>query len=102
IIPTEPPTPKKPAPPMEEKSAPRGQRPRKLTNKEKLELETLPKRIEELETEEHELYQTMSDPGFYKQDPVTVTGATGRLEALKNELSQAYQRWEELENIEKI
>jgi ATP-binding cassette subfamily F protein uup len=72
---------------------------RKLTNKEKAELETLPRRIEELEAEQEQLYQTMADPEFYKQDGKTITAARARLETLKHELTQCYQRWEELESI---
>ncbi len=72
---------------------------RKLTNKEKYELEALPHRIEELEAEQEHLYQTMADPGFYKQDGKTIAAARARLETLKHELTQCYQRWEELESI---
>lgn len=95
-------TPKTPASVTGEKSSQRRPRPRKLTNREKMELETLPQRIEELEIEQHELYNTMSDPGFYKQDSRAAAGAAERLQIIKDELSRAYQRWEELESIEKI
>lgn len=102
--PTAPSAAKLPASEPGEKSPQRRQRPRKLTNKEKLELETLPQRIEELEAEQQELYNTMSDPGFYKQDGPSspAVRAAERLQTLKDELSRAYHRWEELENIEKI
>ncbi len=98
------PTPKIPASETEEKPLQRRQRLRKLTNKEKLELDTLPQRIEELEAEQQELYNTMSDPKFYKQDGrlSAASRAAERLQILKDELSWAYLRWEELENIEKI
>jgi ATP-binding cassette subfamily F protein uup len=76
------------------------QRTRKLTNKEKHELETLPRHIETLETEQEQLYKTMAEPEFYKQDAQTISEANARLESLKNELSRSYQRWEELENLE--
>jgi len=97
-------TPKTPPPETGEKTPQRRQRPRKLTNKEKQELETLPRRIEELETEQQELYNTMSDPGFYKQDGRSSPSARAaeRLQTIKNELSRAYHRWEELESSEKI
>jgi ATP-binding cassette subfamily F protein uup len=74
-------------------------RPRKLTNKEKEELETLPRRIEELEAEQKELYQRMADPDFYKQEGEKIVQANQRLEKLKQELAAAYQRWEELEDL---
>jgi ATP-binding cassette subfamily F protein uup len=94
--------PKTQAPENDEKTPQRRSRPRKLTNKEKLELETLPHRIEELEAEEHALYNTMSDPGFYKQEGRAAADAAERLQNIKNILSRAYHRWEELESIEKI
>jgi ATP-binding cassette subfamily F protein uup len=101
---TAPSAPKTPLPETAEKNPQRRQRPRKLTNKEKQELETLPRRIEELETEQQELYDAMSDPGFYKQDGPSSPSARAaeRLQTIKNELSRAYHRWEELESIEKI
>ncbi len=98
----------RPKPPVEpkEKTQPKREKipkpqgsARKLTNKEKYELEALPHRIEELEAEQEHLYQTMADPGFYKQDGKTIAAARARLETLKHELTQCYQRWEELESI---
>ena len=77
-------------------------RSRKLTNKEKHELETLPHRIEELEVEQEDLYNTMAGPDFYKQDGPAIAEAKERLETLKNELAAAYLRWEELEEIKDI
>ncbi|MFV8833950.1 ATP-binding cassette domain-containing protein [Aquisalimonas sp.] len=70
---------------------------RKLSYKEKLELEALPGRIEALETEQSELSKQLSDPTFYQQDPDTVNATTQRLQTLEQELEQAYNRWEELE-----
>jgi ATP-binding cassette subfamily F protein uup len=75
-------------------------RPRKLTNKEKEELKTLPRRIEELEAEQQELYQRMAQPDFYKQEGEKIVQANQRLEKLKQELAAAYQRWEELEELQ--
>ncbi len=75
-------------------------RPRKLTNKEKEELETLPQRIEELEAEQEELYQRMSDPDFYKQQGEKIVVVNQRLKELKQELAAAYRRWEELEELQ--
>jgi ATP-binding cassette subfamily F protein uup len=75
-------------------------RPRKLTNKENEELKILPQRIEELETEQQELYQRIADPGFYKQEGEKIVQANQRLEKLKQELAAAYQRWEELEDLQ--
>ncbi|MFC2146526.1 ATP-binding cassette domain-containing protein [Acidobacteriota bacterium] len=75
-------------------------RPRKLTNKEKEELKMLPRRIEELEAEQEESYHRMADPDFYKQEGEKIVQANQRLEKLKQELAAAYQRWEELDEIQ--
>lgn len=71
---------------------------RKLSYKDKLELDALPGRIEALETEQAELSQQLSDPTLYQQDPDGVNDATQRLQALEQELEQAYARWQELED----
>ena len=72
-------------------------RPRKLTYKEQRELETLPARIEALETEQGRLYHDMADPTLYQQGGDEVVKATARLAELERELANAYARWEELE-----
>jgi ATP-binding cassette subfamily F protein uup len=71
---------------------------RKLSYNEKRELEELPKLIEMLEAEQHQLTVKMEDPAFYKQDGAVITQAVNRLEELQEELSRAYQRWAELES----
>lgn len=101
-LPTEPPPPPPPGPREKPRTKTGEQRPRKLTNKEKNELETLPRRIEALEAEQDELYKVMADPGFYKQEKHAAAAANARLETLKQELAAAYLRWEELEEIKGI
>ncbi|HEX5809962.1 MAG TPA: ATP-binding cassette domain-containing protein, partial [Anaerolineales bacterium] len=70
---------------------------RKLSYNEKRELEELPKKIELLEAEQHELNQKMEDPAFYQKEAGVITSAVSRLEELQKELSQLYHRWGELE-----
>ena len=70
---------------------------RKLTNKERAELEALPKRIEQLETEQAELTARLGDAEFFKKGGAEVTRATARLEEIEKELAAAYARWGELE-----
>ena len=77
---------------------------RKLTYKEqraleaqKQELADLPQRIEALEAEQHRLSSAMADPAFYQQENAEITRAVNRLKELEQELSQAYARWETLE-----
>ncbi|MFM7315587.1 MAG: hypothetical protein ACKO5E_01450 [bacterium] len=43
------------------------------------------------------LEQTMADPAFYKQDKAVIAARNNEMEKFRNELNQAYARWEELE-----
>ena len=85
-----------PAPPS---SRPQADRPRKLSHKERKELEALPGRIEELEAARAELHDAMADPAFYRQDGGAIAEAKARLEAIEAELAIAYERWEALESL---
>jgi ATP-binding cassette subfamily F protein uup len=76
------------------------ERPRKLSFKEKRELEELPKQIEALETEQTDLHEKLADPALYQQgDGTMISGLQQRLQQLEPELESAYRRWEELEQI---
>uniref|UniRef100_UPI0040493D28 ATP-binding cassette domain-containing protein n=1 Tax=Cephaloticoccus sp. TaxID=1985742 RepID=UPI0040493D28 len=70
---------------------------RKLTNKEKRELETLPAKIEALENEQAELGLKLSDPDFYKNESAQFAVVKRRLDAIESEHATAFARWEELE-----
>ena len=74
-------------------------KPRKITQKELRELEALPKRIEELETEQVGLAAKLADPGFYQSEPGSAPVVKQRLEAIEHEISTAFARWEELEAV---
>jgi ATP-binding cassette subfamily F protein uup len=74
-----------------------GSRPRKLSYKDQRELDGLPARIESLEQEQSELQAVTSDPGFYRQEPDTITATLARLDSVAAELEACYTRWEELE-----
>lgn len=71
---------------------------RKLSYKEKRELESLPERIEQLELEIAQIHETMADPGFYQNPGDQIAKTTQQLESLQSELSNAFERWEELES----
>ena len=71
---------------------------RKLSYKDKRELEELPKKIEALESEQHELNTKMESPEFYAQDSAIINQAVDRLQELHDELSRLYHRWDELES----
>jgi ATP-binding cassette subfamily F protein uup len=70
---------------------------RKLSNKERAELDALPKVIEKLENEQANLSTKLQDPLFFKKSPVEVTHATERLHEIEAELAKAFARWAELE-----
>jgi len=72
---------------------------RKLTNKEREELKSLPHRIEQLEAELESLQQSMADPAFYQQSKDAIAAATARAEAIPRELENCFERWEELERL---
>ena len=73
--------------------------PRKLTFKEARELETLPQKIEAMEAEQQEIYNSMADPSFYRQESALIIQAKARIEELEQSLAIAYERWEKLEAI---
>ena len=77
----------------------RAERPRKLSYKEKQELEALPGQIEELEAARQALHQAMADPAFYRKDGAEIAETKAELEALERELATAYTRWEALEEM---
>jgi ATP-binding cassette subfamily F protein uup len=72
---------------------------RKLTNKEREELASLPRRIEQLEAELEKIQQTMADPAFYQQSRDAIAAKTARAEAIPHELEKCFERWEELEGL---
>jgi ATP-binding cassette subfamily F protein uup len=78
----------------------KNQKSRKLSNKERAELEHLPKLIEQLEAEQEELHQAMADPAFYQKTKEEIAAATARAEEIPNLLEEAFERWEKLENNE--
>jgi len=71
---------------------------KKLTFKEKRELEELMPNIEKLEEEQEKLVALFSDAEFYK-DTEDVTTAKSRLSFLKNEIEGLYERWDYLDNL---
>ena len=71
----------------------------KLSYKLKLELEALPGRIEQLETELEAINTEIAAPDFYKQDHETTQARLDRLRALEDELEESMDRWAELEQL---
>ena len=74
-------------------------KPRKLSFKENKELEELPQIIEKLEQEQKEIFTTLSDAGYYKKDPKEIESTQARSEQIEKEISNAYERWNYLEQL---
>ena len=68
----------------------------KLSYKDQYELDTLPQKIESLETEQTEIQNKIAEPDFYQQDKKDVDKVLARLGELEKELEVTYARWEEL------
>jgi ATP-binding cassette subfamily F protein uup len=66
----------------------------KLNGKERQELEGLPLRIEELETEQADIGIAMSNPDLYKNEPELAASMQARLSEITADLDQKLQRWE--------
>lgn len=76
-----------------------GPKPRKLTNRERQELETLPAKIESLEEEQATLTAKLADPTFYASHAAELPAIKAQLEKLEAESARAFARWEELEDL---
>ena len=72
--------------------------PKKLTYKDKRELESLPVLIEKLESRQAEIETEMAADGFYQQDHSVTQVILEQLASTQSELAAAYTRWEELEH----
>ncbi len=71
--------------------------PRKLGFNEQRELGGLPSVIESLESEERELNARVTGPDFYKEAADEIRSALARVDGLQSKLSDAYARWDELD-----
>ncbi|MFO8024857.1 ATP-binding cassette domain-containing protein [Thiohalophilus sp.] len=70
---------------------------RKLGYREQQELQALPGNIEQLEQEQQQLQEEISDPAFYQQERDTIATILQRLDQINAELEVCFRRWEELE-----
>jgi ATP-binding cassette subfamily F protein uup len=89
-------------PKAEKKQAPKApagpQEKKKLSFKERKELDSLPKLLEEKERRKEDIFAALADPSLYKESGDRVNSLRLELESLENELHVRYQRWEELES----
>ena len=72
---------------------------RKLTAKERRELEELPARIEAYEAEQGRLGAKLADPVFYQRERSAAAEVKARLDELARQHAAAFARWEELEAV---
>jgi ATP-binding cassette subfamily F protein uup len=70
---------------------------RKLSFKEKHALETLPKRIAQLNTEAGDINALLEDPTLYERDRPSFERASARLGDLQRQIAAAEEQWLELE-----
>jgi ATP-binding cassette subfamily F protein uup len=91
------PTPPPPAPAAPPAEA--GPAARKATNKERMERDALPKKIEALEAELKQLEAAVAAPDFYKKPAGDISATMARLAAVPDELLTAYARWDELSGL---
>lgn len=70
---------------------------KKLSYREKQELDALPEVIERLEGRQSELQQQAADPTFYRRSQAEIAAALKELEEVGARLDEAYARWESLE-----
>jgi len=79
------------------KTAPAKKPAKKLSYNLQRELDQLPQKISDLETNIEELTQKMAQPEFYQQNTSTVAEVGNQLKSLQEELEVCFTRWEELE-----
>ena len=72
---------------------------RKLSFKERQELDSLPAAIEQFEADIQTLHRDMADPEFYQQPGPRIAQEQARLKQLEEKLAAAFERWVELEGV---
>ncbi|MCG9746332.1 ABC transporter ATP-binding protein [Shewanella sp. Isolate8] len=72
---------------------------KKLSYKLQRELDALPAKMEQLETEIESLQAVINEPDFYTQAQDLVSSRLNELAALEQELEVCFERWEELEAL---
>lgn len=82
------------------KTAPVKAKPKKLSYKLQRELEALPMRLEELETQIETLQEEVNAPSFFSKSVEQTQPVLDKLSAVEQELEVAFERWEELEALQ--
>jgi len=76
------------------------QRPRRLSKAERLELESIPAKIEALDKRKEEIASQLSDPANFRADPSFASSANDEIASIEAETESIFRRWEELEAID--
>ncbi len=76
------------------------QRPRRLSKAERMELESIPAKIETLDKRKVELAHQLSNPANFRSDPSFASSANEEIASIEAETESIFQRWEELEAID--
>src|SRR5262249_5329117 len=92
--------PVKEAPPKTAAPPPPKARPRKLTFKERIELEGMEASIVDAEKTVSALEPELQDPELYARRAAEVPDKVAALEAAKRQVETLYARWQELEAVE--
>jgi len=71
---------------------------RKLSYIEHRTFDSLPARIEALETELQQFNETIAGAGFYRESPDAIHRALARVEELQSEIDRTYALWDELDS----
>jgi ATP-binding cassette subfamily F protein uup len=71
---------------------------KKLSYRERRELEALPARIEVLEAEQRTLNGTIADSAFYRQPADAIAATLDRLQRVERDLGDVYARWAALDS----
>jgi ATP-binding cassette subfamily F protein uup len=74
-------------------------KPRKLSFKEQRELDGMEAQIHEVEAEVARIERLFADPEFFRKHAAQVNQLTHELDAAKENVTQLYSRWEELETM---
>jgi len=80
-------------------SAPKTEKPRKLSFKEQRELDGMEVQIHSIEAEVARIEGLFANPEFFRKHATQVNQLTSELDAAKENVTKLYARWEELEAI---
>jgi ATP-binding cassette subfamily F protein uup len=74
---------------------------KRLSHRDRIELDSLPAKIELLEASVAKIHRLMATPDFYQQDRVQILAVQNELKKVDQELASTYLRWEELDDLDR-